>query len=146
MVSASGSLTGYWFQPLEGSFETADQIAAVYLDRVADRLRAQMIGVSTAVQRGAVADAIVNFAEANHIDLIAMCTHGRMRLKHWTLGSVAEYVLGARCARILFVRAKRTVREISKTDEKGELLVSPARAAMANTQAKCTFMQSNACK
>jgi nucleotide-binding universal stress UspA family protein len=55
---------------------------------------------------GGVADAILEFAEANRIDLIAMCTHGRTGLARWTLGSVADRVLRARSTPLLLVRAK----------------------------------------
>jgi nucleotide-binding universal stress UspA family protein len=106
MVSTTGSLTGNWYQPLEGSFGTADEIAEAYLDRVADCLREQRINVSTAIRRGAVADAIVEFVETNHIDLVAMCTHGRRVSERWTLGSVAERVLRARRTPVLLVRAQ----------------------------------------
>jgi nucleotide-binding universal stress UspA family protein len=44
-------------------------------------------------------------AEANQVDLIAMCTHGRTGLRRWTLGSVADRVLRAGSHPILLVRA-----------------------------------------
>jgi hypothetical protein len=47
------------------------------------------------MQTGGVADTIINYAQANQIDLIAMCTHGRTGRMHWTLGSVADRVLRA---------------------------------------------------
>jgi nucleotide-binding universal stress UspA family protein len=53
-----------------------------------------------------VADAIIDYAEENRIDLIAMCTHGRTGLGRWVLGNVAERVLRARCTPLLLVRAQ----------------------------------------
>jgi nucleotide-binding universal stress UspA family protein len=106
IVQASGSLIGEWHLPLDGAFETTGQTARAYLDRVAEQLQAQGIQVFTAIRTGAVADSIVDYAEANQIDLIAMCTHGRTGLGRWTLGSVADRVLRAGGVPILLVRAR----------------------------------------
>jgi nucleotide-binding universal stress UspA family protein len=97
---------GDWYVPLGDVFETVDQEAQAYLDHVASRLRAQEIEVSTATRLGAVAESIIEYAEANQIDLIAMCTHGRTGLTRWALGSVADRVLRAGSIPILLVRAK----------------------------------------
>lgn len=105
IAQVSGSLTGEWYVPLEGTFDTANHIAEAYLERVAERLRTDGVKVSTAIRMGAVANVIVEYAEANHIDLIAMCTHGRTGLARWALGSVADRVLRARCLPLLLVRA-----------------------------------------
>ena len=95
---------GEWYIPLEGTFDTAEQNARAYMDRVAERLQAQGIRASVAMRTGGVADSIIDYAEANHIDLIAMCTHGRTSRMHWTLGSVADRVLRAGHIPILLVR------------------------------------------
>lgn len=105
IAQVSGSLTGEWYVPLEGTFDTANHIAEAYLERVAERLRTDGVKVSTAIRMGAVANVIVEYAEANHIDLIAMCTHGRTGMARWALGSVADRVLRARCLPLLLVRA-----------------------------------------
>jgi nucleotide-binding universal stress UspA family protein len=106
IVFATGSLIGEWYLPLQGVFETAHQEGQAYLDGVADRLQAQGLEVSSVLEMGAVADAIVNYAEANQVDLIAMCTHGRTGLARWTLGSVADRVLRAGRVPLLLVRAQ----------------------------------------
>lgn len=106
IVYASGSLMGEWFLPLEGVFETANQNAQAYLDRVAGHLKKQGVQVSTATPIGPVAESIIDHAEANHIDLIAMCTHGRTGLARWALGSVADRILRAGGIPILLVRAR----------------------------------------
>ena len=106
IAHVSGSLTGEWFAPLEGSFATANQIVEEYLEGVATRLRPQGINVRTAVRTGGVANVIVDYAQANRIDLIAMCTHGRTGLARWTLGSVADRVLRACSVPLLLVRAR----------------------------------------
>jgi nucleotide-binding universal stress UspA family protein len=102
----SGPFAGDWSVPLQGSYATADRVAELYLDRVAADLKGQGLNVSTSVRRGGVADTIVDYSEANHIDLIAMCTHGRTGLGRWILGSVTERVLRAGCAPLLLVRAQ----------------------------------------
>ncbi len=106
IVYFAGSLIGEWYLPFQGVLETAEQEAQAYLDRVASRLKEQGINVSTAMQIGAVAESIIGYAEANRIDLIAMCTHGRTGRGRWTLGSVADRVLRASSMPILLVRAR----------------------------------------
>jgi len=106
IVQASGSFTGEWYLPVQGILETARQDAQVYLDRVADRLKGDGFKVSTAMRVGAVADSIVDYAQVNHIDVIAMCTHGRTGLARWALGSVADRVLRAGHVPLLLVRAR----------------------------------------
>ena len=44
---------------------------------------------------GDPASAILDVAATEHVDLIAMGTHGRSGLPRWALGSVAERVLRA---------------------------------------------------
>jgi nucleotide-binding universal stress UspA family protein len=105
IVYVSGWMTGEWLMPTQGVLATAEQDAMAYLDYVATRLKQQGIRASKATEIGAVAESIIDYAEANHIDLIAMCTHGRTGLRRWTLGSVADRVLRAGRIPILLVRA-----------------------------------------
>lgn len=105
-VYASGSLMGEGYLPLQGSFETAEQDARAYLERLASHLREQDIQVSTATWVGAVAESIIDYAEVNNVNLIAMCTHGRTGVARWALGSVADRVLRAGDTPLLLVRAR----------------------------------------
>jgi nucleotide-binding universal stress UspA family protein len=105
IVYVSGWMTGEWFLPVQGVLATAEQDAQVYLSYVATRLEKQGVDASTATDIGGVADSIIGYAEANRVDLIAMCTHGRTGLRRWTLGSVADRVLRAGNTPILLVRA-----------------------------------------
>lgn len=105
IVYVFGSFMGEWYLPLQGVIETAHEEAQTYLDRIADRVGQQGIDLSTTLQVGSVADCIIDYAEANQIDLIAMCTHGRTGLQRWTLGSVADRVLRAGTKPVLLVRA-----------------------------------------
>ncbi len=103
---STGSMTGEWYLPVQGVLETAEEDAQAYLTAVAGRLAEQGVDVVTATSCGSVANCIIEFAEANQVDLIAMCTHGRTGLARWALGSVADRVLRAGTTPILLVRAK----------------------------------------
>jgi nucleotide-binding universal stress UspA family protein len=105
IVYVWGWITGEWLMPIQGVLATAEQDARCYVDRVASRLRQHGVNVSTATDTGSVSESIIQYAEANHIDLIAMCTHGRTGLARWSLGSVADRVLRAGSTPILLVRA-----------------------------------------
>lgn len=96
----------WFFLPLPGEFAEEEQEAQAYLERVARSLQEEGIKVSTATDIGLVADRIIDYATANHIDLIAMCTHGRTGLARWALGSVADRVLRGGSTPILLVRAQ----------------------------------------
>jgi nucleotide-binding universal stress UspA family protein len=101
----SGSFSGEWYPPLQSTFDAAEQQAKAYLEHMASRLQEQGIEALTATEIGAVAQSIIEYAEANRIDLIAMCTHGRTGLARWALGSVADRVLRAARIPMLLVRA-----------------------------------------
>jgi nucleotide-binding universal stress UspA family protein len=105
IAHVTGWTTGDWYIPVQGVLQTPEEDAEAYLTSVADGLREQGLEVSTATAIGAVASCIVDFAEANKVDLIAMCTHGRTGLARWALGSVADRVLRAGGVPILLVRA-----------------------------------------
>jgi nucleotide-binding universal stress UspA family protein len=104
----AGPLTGRWYLPQNSSFETADQNAQAYLERLASRIKEQGVEVSTVTRVGPVAKSIVDYAEGHDVDLIAMCTHGRTGIARWALGSVADRVLRAGDKPIFLVRARRS--------------------------------------
>lgn len=103
----SGPFTGPWYLPQDSVFETADQDAQAYLQRLASHLKEQGAAVSTVTWTGLVAECIIDYAKINDVDLIAMCTHGRTGIVRWALGSVADRVLRASDKPILLVRAKQ---------------------------------------
>jgi nucleotide-binding universal stress UspA family protein len=51
------------------------------------------VEVTRAVAIGSPSQKIVETAEAKHVDLIMMATHGRTGLSHLLIGSVAERVV-----------------------------------------------------
>jgi nucleotide-binding universal stress UspA family protein len=101
----SVSFSSEWYPPVQSDLEMVEQHAKAYLERMAGGLREQGIEASTAIESGMVAQSIIEYAEGNRIDLIAMSTHGRTGLARWALGSVADRVLRAAGIPILLVRA-----------------------------------------
>ncbi len=79
--------------------------AEAYLERVAGRLREQGLQVRTrvAVARHA-AEAILEEAEAQASNLIALATHGRGGFKRLLLGSVADKLVRGASSPVLIYR------------------------------------------
>jgi nucleotide-binding universal stress UspA family protein len=68
-----------------------------YLARVSADLKKAGLAVKTVITqpelaRG-VADAILDYADKNKVDLIIMSTHGRAGVSRWAFGSVADRVI-----------------------------------------------------
>jgi nucleotide-binding universal stress UspA family protein len=76
-----------------------------YLDRIAKKLVAKGINVSTEVLVGKPAEAIVSYVEQTGCDLIVMASHGRSGPSRWVWGSVADKILRSACIPVLMVRA-----------------------------------------
>ncbi len=86
--------------------ELAEQDAHQYLDRIENRLEEEGISARPVIVKGKAAESIVDYADLEKVDLIAMSTHGRSGLGRWVFGSVAERVLqGANCP-ILLIHAR----------------------------------------
>jgi nucleotide-binding universal stress UspA family protein len=45
------------------------------------------------IVEGRAAEATINYAEKDHVDLIIISPHGRSGISRWTFGSVVERVL-----------------------------------------------------
>ena len=75
-----------------------------YLHRVEADLAAAGFKVRAKVNEGLVADAILECAESEHAELIAMSTHGRSGLARWLLGSIAEKIVRSSAIPVLLVR------------------------------------------
>ncbi|MCL5074144.1 MAG: universal stress protein [Chloroflexi bacterium] len=76
-----------------------------YLSGVAERLKAQGQLVRWVVEIGRPEEKIIEYAEQNGFDLIAMATHGRGGVMQWAFGSVAARILQGTSVPILLVRA-----------------------------------------
>jgi nucleotide-binding universal stress UspA family protein len=91
----------YVRDPRSGSVEAGRR----YLAYVRDEQAASGVNIEILVGEGPVAAAIIEAAEHERIDLIAMATHGRSGMQRVVYGSVAEQVLRSSSRPILLVRA-----------------------------------------
>jgi len=78
--------------------------AEEYLERIADELKTKGLKVDTHVRYGNDAEEILEHANQNVIDMIAMTTHGRSGVKRFLLGSVAEKVIRYSTKPVILVR------------------------------------------
>ncbi len=85
-----------------------------YLNRIAETLLKEEIEVNCATVEGTPGEAVLDYAEQNEIDLIAMATHGRSGLKRAVLGSVAGFVLRGSGLPILIIRPREDGKKTSK--------------------------------
>jgi nucleotide-binding universal stress UspA family protein len=90
-----------FFPPEVAEYELA---ARAYLDGVAAELSAAGIAVQTRIATGAVAEGILDAADEEGADLIAMSTHGRGGLSRFLLGSIASRIVHYAKVPVLLVR------------------------------------------
>lgn len=84
------------------------QIAAQnILDDAHEQLRRLGVQSKAVVAFGDPGKNIIETAEAHHVDLIAMSTHGRTGLMRLVVGSVAEYVMAHTSVAVLLLRAAK---------------------------------------
>ncbi|MCX6021861.1 MAG: universal stress protein [Chloroflexi bacterium] len=89
---------------LEQLIERSTSQAAQYLRPLTDGLTKTGIVARYAVKVGDTDTEIVNFAQRENVDLIALATHGRSGLQRWARGSVADDVLHTTQTPLLLVR------------------------------------------
>jgi nucleotide-binding universal stress UspA family protein len=82
------------------------QQAADYLQGQVAQLQAQSLRVRSLVLEGQVAETILHFVREEHIDLIAMSTHGRSGLARMVIGSVADEIVRRSHLPVLLVHPK----------------------------------------
>ena len=82
----------------------------VYLKRVADDLEAEGFQVDAILASGDPAKEIIDTAQREGVDLIAMSTHGHRFLKDLLYGSVADSVRHRCDIPVLLVRGSKTPR------------------------------------
>jgi nucleotide-binding universal stress UspA family protein len=63
------------------------------------------------VLSGREAESLVDFVEANGIEMIIIATHGRSGVSRWVRGSIADRILRASRVPVLMVRAPGTMSE-----------------------------------
>jgi len=71
--------------------------------------------IKTAVRWGSAAEAIVDYAAEQAIDLIVISTHGRTGLSHILLGSVAERIVREAPCPVLTIRRRKVEHKESET-------------------------------
>ena len=87
--------------------EREQKDAKAYLEALAQQLREKGINAEYIMLQGLqIGQTIVEYANENAVDLIAIATHGRSGLKRLVLGSVAEFVLRKSRLPILVIRPK----------------------------------------
>jgi len=107
------SPSGGWIEPSQPqsqrlvpeAFGKKEKQAQRYLDRIAKKLTAKGLNVSTEVLLWKPAEAIVGYANQFGCDLIVMASHGRSGPSRWAYGSVADKVLRSSCIPVLVIRA-----------------------------------------
>jgi nucleotide-binding universal stress UspA family protein len=94
---------------VEGTKEALSK-ARAYLKKLAARLRRKGVEVETVAIPGRAGEAILDYANMNGVNLIAIATHGRGGLRRAVFGSVADQVLRESGLPLLVIRPQ---------DEKG---------------------------
>ena len=91
--------------PLDTLLPQARQEAAAYLSRLQEKFRQQNIPTRRVVlQSHSVADAIIDLAHREKVDVIVKTTHGRSGLSRWLFGNVAARVLQRAPCPVFLVR------------------------------------------
>ena len=67
--------------------------STIYLENLAQPMRDKGLEVESVVLQGTAGDIIVNYANENEIELIAIATHGRGGVRRAMFGSIADHVL-----------------------------------------------------
>jgi nucleotide-binding universal stress UspA family protein len=86
-------------------WEQTQEWAHEYLDGIAESPKQRGISVITTTVEGQSGAAILQFAEANQVDLIVICTRGRSGVSRWLMGSVADRVTRGARMPVLLVQA-----------------------------------------
>jgi nucleotide-binding universal stress UspA family protein len=93
--------------------ERRKALAMDYLASVEKQLKQAQLRTSKLVVIGSPADQILDYAEKNGVDLIAMSTHGRSGIGRWVFGSVTDKILHAGGTAVLAVRAARLMTNVT---------------------------------
>ncbi len=101
--------------------ESDRAMAGLYLDRIADRLRAFGVKVSTTVEVGPATEVIARAAE--RVDLVVISTHGRGGFERVRYGSVATEAIRNLATPTLLVRVRPPANLAVRSQDAAEVLV-----------------------
>lgn len=93
-----------WEEYCAALIQEVEQQAMTYLDRVKKSLEEKGIKTRSRFVLGKVVEGIMQVAEEEHVDLIAMATHGRAGVSRWVYGSVTSRVMDSSRQPVLVVR------------------------------------------
>jgi nucleotide-binding universal stress UspA family protein len=85
--------------------EQLGEWARDYLESIATRVRAQGVRTKVVVLQDTPHEAITQYAEANGVDLLVICSRGQSGPSRWLMGSVADRVVRGATTPVLLVRA-----------------------------------------
>jgi nucleotide-binding universal stress UspA family protein len=88
------------------AMETLEAEARDYLDRIATEFRAEGYTVGMEISNLPPADAVLDYAESQNVDLICLATHGRSGISRFVFGSVTQKVVQAAPVPVLVIRPK----------------------------------------
>jgi nucleotide-binding universal stress UspA family protein len=89
--------------PLEWQYSEAQ--AGAYLQEVAARLRLAGLPTAQVLLQGDPAERVIDHAQAEHVDLLLLSSHGRSGLSGWNVSSVVQKVLARAYLSILLIPA-----------------------------------------
>ena len=104
-ISISSAIQASEMEIIKKNEEDRVVQAGTYLEAVRRRLDSGDSEVSTIVPVGMVADALVDLAGDEAVDLILIATHGRSGISRWVRGSVADRILHSARVPVVMVRA-----------------------------------------
>jgi nucleotide-binding universal stress UspA family protein len=101
-VAAANAATPYYSQEI---VESVFEGARAYLDTMTDEFRTKGLNATSLVKEGAAVHTILEVAEHEKADLIAMASHGRTGLARVFYGSVAAGILHQADRPLLLIRS-----------------------------------------
>lgn len=90
----------------EGVETRLREVGETAIDEIRERADEADVEIRTAIEQGTPHRAIVEYADAEGVDLIVMGTHGRSGLDRYLLGSVTERVVRTAETPVLTVRMR----------------------------------------
>jgi nucleotide-binding universal stress UspA family protein len=111
VVDPAAFVIGLEGMPLDASRDLIDaevKESEQYLEGKRGELQARGVNAHVSVRYGSIVQAILDAADAENADLIAMSSHGRTGLARFFYGSIAAGVLNKAERPLLIVRAEDT--------------------------------------